>query len=127
MTINSRNKGASFEREVAKRIWEELGIEVKRNLDQYQAAGNYDLAGMPGWAIECKRYRTAKAADKANWWYQALAQAIKTGEEPVVIYKLDRQEIRCLFAPDEYFDKKEMAGVIDTSFLYWAAVVRERM
>jgi len=39
--INSRNKGASFEREVAKHInnfFDEIGYDykVKRNLEQYQ-------------------------------------------------------------------------------------------
>jgi len=36
MSKLSRNKGATFERELCKIIFEELGVEVRRNLSQYQ-------------------------------------------------------------------------------------------
>ena len=46
--VNSRNKGAQFERDVAKilnEFFEAEGIDyqTKRNLDQYQGAGQCDL------------------------------------------------------------------------------------
>jgi hypothetical protein len=40
---NSRTKGASFEREVAKLLLLELGITFKRDLRQYQEADHGDL------------------------------------------------------------------------------------
>ena len=62
MPINSRNKGASFERQICKILNEELGLDCKRNLDQYQAKNNFDISGLPGWAIECKNYKQITAA-----------------------------------------------------------------
>ena len=61
MTINSRNKGAQFERDIAKilnEFFEKEGIDyqTKRNLDQYQGAGQCDL-NMPYHAVECKFYK----------------------------------------------------------------------
>ena len=46
--INSRNKGASFEREVAKHLnilfeKEDIDITVRRNLEQYQVKDQGDL------------------------------------------------------------------------------------
>ena len=52
--VNSRDKGATFEREVCSLIREHLGVEAKRNLMQ-TAEGGFDVLGVPGWAIECKR------------------------------------------------------------------------
>ena len=37
---NGRNKGASFEREVSLLIHDQLGVKVKRDLEQYRLAGN---------------------------------------------------------------------------------------
>ena len=58
--INSRNKGASFEREVAKLInefFDDIGYnyKVKRNLEQYQEKDLGDL-NIPNHTLECKRY-----------------------------------------------------------------------
>ncbi len=39
MGAKSRNKGAAFEREVAHMLHEHLGIDVRRNLTQYQEKG----------------------------------------------------------------------------------------
>jgi len=51
MPINSRNKGAAGEREVAKIIENLLGLECKRNLDQWRSGG-FDLEG-PGLITNC--------------------------------------------------------------------------
>ena len=127
MPINSRNKGAHFEREIAKMIYDELGVTVKRNLDQYQAAGNYDLTGLDGFALECKRYKTATIAERKVWWKQAVAQA-KGEEIPVLIYNADRQPVRVVVHPfTEYFDLDEFTGTMDISFELWAAMVRETL
>lgn len=126
MVINSRNKGASFERQVAKMIFDHLGYTVKRNLDQYQAAGNYDLTGMPGWAIECKAYRSVKTADKKNFWTQACGQ-VSPGERPVVIYKADRQPIRVMFAPFDFYPEDDMRSVIECDFETWCAWVNNNL
>ena len=58
MPINSRNKGAQFERDVARilnEFFQENGIdyETKRNLDQYQQKDQCDL-NIPFHSLECK-------------------------------------------------------------------------
>ena len=58
MPINSRNKGAQFERDIAKILngfFLDNGIdyETKRNLDQYQQKDLCDL-NIPHHAVECK-------------------------------------------------------------------------
>jgi hypothetical protein len=43
MGKKSRTKGATFERAVCKAIYEELGVEVRRNLSQFQESGLGDI------------------------------------------------------------------------------------
>ena len=97
MTINSRNKGASFEREIAQMLEAELGFQFKRDLRQYQAADYGDLVTDDHFPflIECKRY-AAGTGMKQAWWDQASRAAAKTEQWPCVIYKYDRQDIRCV-------------------------------
>jgi Holliday junction resolvase len=90
MPINSRNKGAQGEREVAKIIFDELGIECQRNLDQWRSGG-FDLTGLDGWAIEVKR---AKKPLLAQWWTQTVEQAEQAQLHPVLWYRLDNQKWR---------------------------------
>ena len=127
MPINSRNKGAAFERQIASIIKDELGLEVKRNLDQYQSKGCYDLVGLHGYALELKRYASITDSMKRTFWKQALEQ---TGEyeEPILIYKADRQETRVvMLANDGLFDDEDYNGTIDVSLHYFLALVRESM
>lgn len=128
MGMLSRNKGATFEREVAKMIYEHLGLTVKRNLSQYQESGSYDLEGMDDWAIECKRYAHANYGEKRNWWVQAAGAAQGADREPVVIYKLDRSPVRVLVSPfRNIYDPLNYDGVADISFACWCALVRETL
>lgn len=90
MPINSRNKGAAGEREVAKIIDDLLGVKVERNLDQWRAGG-YDLVGLAGWAIEVKR---AKKPLLNQWWAQTVEQAKINELKPVLFYRLDNQKWR---------------------------------
>ena len=94
---NSRTKGKVGELELANILKDELRLEVRRNLEQ-TAVGGYDLnvlwpPGYAGWAVECKRARTARVKD---WWQQTALQASRAVEhgvppKPVLIYRLDRQ------------------------------------
>ena len=96
--VNSRTKGASFEREVAKLLEAELGIAFKRDLEQYRAGDHGDLiADDPDFpfVIECKRYAQGTGC-RPNWWAQASAAANAVGKLPCVIYKYDRRDIRCV-------------------------------
>ena len=86
--INSRNKGASFERDIANKLntfFEEKGIDykVKRNLEQYQEKDLGDL-NIPKHTIECKRYQNGNWY-RDVWWEQVTAACGET--IPVLIWK----------------------------------------
>ena len=93
--INSRNKGAQFERDIAKILNEffiEEGIDyqTKRNLDQYQQKDLCDL-DMPFFAVECKFYKEGDLLRPA-WWTQVCKSS--NGKIPALIYKFNRRPIR---------------------------------
>jgi hypothetical protein len=96
--VNSRNKGAAFERSIVKLInnfCEKRGFDetVKRNLDQYQSKGMADIYWR-NFAIECKCYAgKGSTFAQEKWWAQACESA---GEDliPVLIYKYNRNKAR---------------------------------
>jgi hypothetical protein len=99
--VNSRNKGAAFERVIVNKIntlLESKGLDtrVKRNLDQYQTKGMADIY-WDNFAIECKRYKAGgkKTMYKNEWWQQAIDSA---GDNliPLLIFKYDRREPMCV-------------------------------
>ena len=95
--INSRNKGATGEREIANMFREafpELADKIHRNPDQARNGG-YDILGLEPFAIEVKR--AARPLLK-KWWMQAVAQADAADGPhiPVLIYRIDRGEWRVL-------------------------------
>ena len=102
-----------------------LGVECKRNLMQ-TAEGGHDLLGLPGWAIEVKRYQSATTAVKSGWWDQAVRQAKEVGQKPVVLYRLDRQYSRALVVmPGCYFDEADFRCVADIDAELFFALARE--
>lgn len=95
MMVNSRTKGASFERQVVKILNDffadnDLNYTCKRNLDQYQEAGQCDVP-IPYHAVECKAYKEGTWL-KAEWWRQVCDSA--KDDIPVLIYKFNRVPIR---------------------------------
>jgi hypothetical protein len=98
--VNSRNKGASFERELSKILFEELGLSFKRDIEQYRESDHGDLicVDMPDFpfSIEAKRYRAGYGIQPA-WWSQCCNAAKATGKLPLLVYKYDRLPIRWRF------------------------------
>ena len=95
MPINSRTKGATFEREVAKILndfFESEGIDYvcKRNLDQYQSKDLCDI-NIPHHAAECKFYKEGDWYQQ-GWWDQVCKST--DGRIPVLIFKYNRKPIR---------------------------------
>lgn len=94
MSAHSRNKGASFERTVAKELFLLTGVSFSRNLRQYQGKGLDDLTpDNDAWpfSIECKSSASGTGCRPA-WQDQAIVGA---GDKlPCVIYKYDRRPIR---------------------------------
>ena len=124
---NSRAKGASAERQVAKMIYEELGITVKRDLEQYRQSDRGDLIGLEKWCIEIKHHaRNAGGNFKPEWWRQCTAAANACGDQPVLIYKYDRQPFKCvvlLSSINADFAGKDNVAII--TFPTWCMLVRE--
>lgn len=91
----SRNKGKAGERELARILTELTGHEVRRRVRQHD--GDDDLVGVPGWAIEAKRYKAAPPALVVQWWAQAVQQSRRTNTLPVLFYRADRAEWRAVW------------------------------
>lgn len=96
--INSKQKGARFEREVA--AWlREHGYEARRAQQYCGAAGDSDVLSSLPLHIECKH------VEKLNV-YQAMQQAIDdsapTGQLPVVIHKRNRSEKLVTMRADDW-------------------------
>jgi hypothetical protein len=95
--INSRNKGAAFERLIVNKLNDclvDLGMErkAKRNLDQAYIKGLADIY-IVQFAIECKRYGDSKSnMYKQAWWDQVISSA---GDKliPILIYKYNNKDI----------------------------------
>lgn len=82
MAINSRQKGARFERRLAG-ILRDYGYKCRRGQQYSGANGDADVIGLPGIHIE------AKAVERLNI-YDAMSQSkrdAREGEIPVVVHK----------------------------------------
>lgn len=91
--VNGRQKGAAAEREIAKLLFDELGMTFKRDLEQYRAADHGDLIcdePFP-FVIEVKRYKTGCAAQPA-WWDQVCSAAQVCHKLPLLVYKYNHQQ-----------------------------------
>jgi Holliday junction resolvase len=130
--INSRDKGAAFEREIAAALHKLTGITFLRNLEQYRMAEQGDLiADDPAWPfmIECKR-AAAENGRRQQWQRQAIAQAGKTGQLPCVIYRLNRKPARALvplhiLLHRNIFDDCEWVEMSLTGLCYVAAMLMD--
>ena len=91
--INSKDKGARFERELAAKF-REYGFEDSRRTAQY--CGNTgdaaDVIGLPGIHAECKHQETMRLYD---WMEQAKNDADASGADvlPVVFHRKNRADI----------------------------------
>lgn len=101
----SRTKGHSYEREIVLKLNEMFYIneikqdgeviKVKRNLEQYQSNSLADIL-MPGFSIECKRYKKKNSDQPRGAWWDQVCQACKD-TVPLLIYKYDYQQSMCMF------------------------------
>lgn len=83
--MNSRQKGAAGERELARKLREE-GYDCRRGQQFSGANGDADVVGLPGIHIECKRVERLNLED-------AMAQSrrdARDGEIPVVMHRKTR-------------------------------------
>lgn len=97
--MNSRNKGAAGERELAGRL-REYGYRCRRGQQYSGANGDADVVGLPGVHIECKR------VEKLNL-YEAMTQAVrdaKDGETPAVFHRKNNKEWLVTLKLDDFMN-----------------------
>lgn len=85
--MNSRNKGAGGERELAAKL-REYGYRCRRGQQYSGANGDADVVGLPGVHIECKRVERLNV-------YGAMAQSVRDAKEdevPAVFHRKNRAE-----------------------------------
>lgn len=102
--MNSRDKGARFERQIAN-ILKERGYDARRGQQYSGANGDADVVGLPGVHIECK------AVERLNI-STAYAQSVRDareGEVPVVIHKRSREPIMITMTLADFLDFYERA------------------
>lgn len=94
MGKSQRTKGATFEREIAHRFRDAVGVDCKRNIGQARDGGN-DLDVGP-LVVECKRRKTLTTL--RAWYAQAHAAMVtrnlQSGRQdlvPVVVARADGQ------------------------------------
>ena len=95
--MNSRQKGAAGERELAN-ILKEYGYDTRRGQQYSGINGDADVVGIPGLHIECKR------VEKLNL-DTALEQSkrdAREGEMPVVIHRKNWQEWKVTLSLDDF-------------------------
>jgi len=117
MPINSRTKGASYERDIVKILNEfflknNFNFICKRNLDQYQTKNLSDI-NIPFHAIECKHYKEGNWL-KSEWWRQVCTTAEAEETIPVLIFKFNRVPTRVAIPfyainPEWEVDNQKMA------------------
>lgn len=100
MPINSRDKGARFERTLASKI-REYGYEAERGCQHSGGKDSPDVkTNMKGIHIE------AKAVEKLNLW-NALAQSERDAgkdEKPVVMFKRNRSEVYVAMSLNDFME-----------------------
>ena len=129
MATNGRNKGATFERDIAKMLDDELGISFKRNLDQYRESGLGDLIPSDPefpFTLELKRYADGPIGGQKSWWAQTCVAARREGKYPALIYRYDRQPIRCVVPMDPHHWKDD-GYVVEMDFEAFCYLARETM
>lgn len=97
--MNSRQKGAAGERELAN-VLKEYGYDTRRGQQYSGINGDADVVGIPGLHIECKR------VEKLNL-DAALEQSkrdAREGEMPVVIHRKNRQEWKVTLSLKDFIE-----------------------
>lgn len=95
--MNSRQKGARGERELAN-VLKEYGYDTRRGQQYSGANGDADVVGLPHIHIECKRVEKLNI-DKAM--QQSMNDA-RENEVPVVMHRKDRQRWLVTMTMDEW-------------------------
>lgn len=107
MAVNSKQKGARFERLLAS-MFREHGYEARRTAQYCGNTGDAsDVVGLPGIHIEAKHQERMQLYD---WMDQAKRDAAGTGNVPVVFHKKNNAEVLVTMQFDSFMELYKKAG-----------------
>lgn len=114
MAVNSKNKGARFERDLAKKL-REYGYEARRTAQYCGNTGDAsDVVGLPYLHIEAKHQETMRLYD---WMAQAVhdAEASGAGRIPAVFHKKNNADILVTLRLDDFMTiyREWEAGILN--------------
>lgn len=95
--INSKQKGARFERKLAAMI-RDYGFEARRGQQYCGANGDADVVGLDGIHIEAKAQETMRLYD---WMSQAISDA-REKEIPAVFHKKNNCDVLVTMRFDDF-------------------------
>lgn len=99
--INSKQKGARFERTLASKF-REYGYEARRTAQYCGNTGDAsDVVGLPGLHIEAKHQETMRLYE---WVSQAKRDSEGTGRLPAVFHKKNNAEILVTMTLDDFMN-----------------------
>lgn len=99
MTLNSKKKGARFERLLASKF-RDYGYEARRGQQYCGSNGDADVVGLPYIHIEAKHQERMCLYD---WMEQAKRDA-RPGEYPVVFHKKNNADILVTMTFDDFME-----------------------
>lgn len=101
MAVNSKQKGARFERQLASRF-REYGYQARRTAQYCGNTGDAsDVVGLPGLHIEAKHQEAMRLYE---WMAQAKRDSIGTGRLPAVFHKKNNAEILVTMEFDDFMN-----------------------
>ena len=101
MAVNSKQKGARFERQLASRF-RELGYDARRTAQYCGNTGEAaDVVGLPGLHIEAKHQEAMRLYD---WMEQAKRDASGTGRAPAVFHKKNNADILVTMTLEDFME-----------------------
>lgn len=100
MAVNSRAKGARFERLLASKL-RDYGYNCRRGQQYCGANGDADVVGLPGVHIEAKACETMRLYE---WMAQAKRDAAANGGDklPAVFHKKNNADILVTMTLDDW-------------------------
>ena len=103
MAVNSRQKGARSEREIAKILRDHGFTEARRGQQFCGMAGDADVVGLPGYHIEVKRVERLNL----NAAMSQSSRDAREGEIPVVFHRQNHQPWKVTMYLSDFLDAAE--------------------